>query len=137
MTSVIQSNTVEGDLVATASGAITAGYLVKLTTDTASNTLRVTLPTDVADITPYVALETVADGALCAIRPLTPGRNVRVVADGAIVAGVEVYLSGTFGKVVTSTGAGSDTYWAPGIAETDVASGGYCLIRPVGRTVTV
>jgi hypothetical protein len=137
MTSAKQTNTIEGDLVATASGAITEGYLVKITTDTSDNKLRVILPTDVADVTPYVALETVADGVACAVRPLSPNRNVRVVADGAIVAGVEVYLSGTFGKVVTSTGAGSDTYWAPGIAETDAASGGLVLIRPVGRTVTV
>ncbi len=137
MTSAKQTNTIEGDLVATASGAITEGYLVKITTDTSDNKMRVILPTDVADVTPFVALETVADGANVAIRPLSPNRSVRVVADGAIVAGVPVYLSGTFGKVVTSTGAGSDTYWSPGIAETDVASGGLVLIRPVGRTVVV
>lgn len=136
MTSAIQSNTHEGDVAFTANGAITEGYLVKLSTQ-ASGQTRVILPTDVADECPFVALETVADGAEVDLRPLEPGISVRLIAAGTIAAGDRVYLSGTFGKVVTSSGASADTYFSPGIAETDATSGGYVRVRVMPRVVVV
>lgn len=136
MTSVIQSNTHEGDVAFTANGAITDGYLVKLSTQ-ASGQTRVTLPTDVADDCPFVALETAADGAEVDVRPLSPNISVRLIAAGTITAGDRVYLSGTFGKVVTSSGAAADVYFSPGIAETDATAGGYVRVRVMPRQVTV
>jgi hypothetical protein len=135
--SAIQSNTVEGDISFIADGAITEGYLVKSST-VASGEARVTLPTDVADECLYIALETAATGARVNCRPLSPHLNSRVIAGATIAAGVRVYLSGaTFGKVVTSTGAGADTYFSPGIAEEEATAGGYIRIRPCPRVVVV
>ena len=136
MESVIQSNTIEGDVSLIANGAVTEGYLVKLSTVSAGES-RVILPTDVADECPFVALDTAADGGTVSLRPITPGQSVRLIADGAIAGGVRVYLSGTWGKVVTSTGAGADTYFSPGIAETDATSGGYVRVRVMPRVVVV
>lgn len=133
MESEIQSNTQEGDISFIADGAIPEGYLVKSST-VASGEARVTLPTDVADICLYSALETVTTGNRVNCRPLSPNHNCRVIAGGTIAAGVRVYLSGaTFGKVVTSTGAGADTYFSPGVAEEEATAGGYIRIRPCPR----
>lgn len=137
MTSALQTNTQTGDVAFIANGAITEGYLVKISTPSTAGASRVILPTDVADVTPFVALNTAADGEVVYCRPLSPKDSVRVYSDGAIVAGVTVYLSGTFGKVVTSTGAGADTYWSPGIAEETSVDGQLVRIRPCGRTITV
>ncbi len=137
MISALQTNTQPGDVVMIADGAITEGYLVKISTPASTGESRVKLPTDVADVTPFVALETAVDGGRVFCRPLTPKDSVRVYSDGAIVAGVTVYLSGTFGKVVTSTGAASDVYWSPGIAEETSVDGQLIRIRPCGRTISV
>lgn len=136
MTSIIQSNTQDGDLSLIADGTVTEGYLVKLSTVESGQT-RVILPTDVADECPFVALETAADNAAVDLRPLTPGQSVRLIAAGTIAGGDRVYLSATFGKVVTATGAGADTYFSPGIAETDATAGGYVRVRVMPRVVVV
>ncbi len=136
MTSIIQSNTHDGDLSLIADGAVTEGYLVKLSTVENGQT-RVILPTDVADECPFVALATAADNAPVDLRPLTPGQSVRLIAAGTIAGGTRVYLSGTFGKVVTATGAAADTYFSPGIAETDATAGGYVRVRVMSQLVVV
>lgn len=137
MTSALQTNTQTGDVAFIANGAITEGYLVKISSPSSAGAARVILPTDVADVTPFVALNTAADTEVVYCRPLNAKDSVRVYSDGAIVGGVAVYLSGTFGKVVTSTGAGSDTYWSPGIAEETSVDGQLVRIRPCGRTIVV
>ena len=133
----IQSNTVEGRLAFTADADLTGkeGYLVKLTTGT-DGKAEVTLPTDVADPAIFVIVD-VPDASYTAgnkvyVQPLTPGKNVRCIAAGTITAGDKVILSGTFGKVATATGAGSDTYTVVGYAEEDATAGGY--VR-VGRCI--
>ena len=138
----IQSNTVEGRLAFTADADLTGkeGYLVKLTTGT-DGKAEVTLPTDVADPAIFVILD-VPDASYVAgnkvyVEPLSPGKNVRLIAAAAITAGNKVILSGTFGKVTTATGAGADTYTVIGYAEEDATAGGYVRVRPCIGTLTV
>lgn len=138
----IQSNTVEGRLAFTADADLTGkeGYLVKLTTGT-DGKAEVTLPTDVADPAIFVILD-VPDASYVAgnkvyVEPLTQGKNVRLIAAAAITAGDKVILSGTFGKVTTSTGAGADTYTVVGYAEEDATAGGYVRVRPCIGSLTV
>jgi len=138
----IQSNTVEGRLAFTADADLTGkeGYLVKLTTGT-DGKAEVTLPTDVADPAIFVILD-VPDASYVAgnkvyVEPLSPGKNVRLIAAAAITAGDKVILSGTFGKVTTATGAGADTYTVIGYAEEDATAGGYVRVRPCIGTLTV
>ena len=138
----IQSNTVEGRLAFTADADLTGkeGYLVKLTTGT-DGKAEATLPTDVADPAIFVILD-VPDASYVAgnkvyVEPLTPGKNVRLIAAAAITAGDKVILSGTFGKVTTSTGAGADTYMVVGYAEEDATAGGYVRVRPCIGSLTV
>lgn len=137
MTSALQTNTQTGDVAFVANGAIPEGYLVKISTPSSGGASRVILPTDVADVTPFVAQNTAADTEVVYCRPLSPNASVRVYSDGAITAGLPVYLSGTFGKVVTSSGAGADTYWSPGIAEETSVDGQLIRIRPTGYSVVV
>lgn len=138
----IQSNTVEGRLAFTADADLTGkeGYLVKLTTGT-DGKAEVTLPTDVADPAIFVILD-VPDASYVAgnkvyVEPLSPGKNVRLIAAAGITAGDKVILSGTFGKVTTATGAGADTYTVIGYAEEDATAGGYVRVRPCIGTLTV
>lgn len=138
----IQSNTVEGRLAFTADADLTGkeGYLVKLTTGT-DGKAEVTLPTDVADPAIFVILD-VPDASYVAgnkvyVEPLSPGKNVRLIAAAGITAGDKVILSGTFGKVTTATGAGADTYTVVGYAEEDATAGGYVRVRPCIGTLTV
>lgn len=138
----IQSNTVEGRLAFTADADLTGkeGYLVKLTSGT-DGRAEVTLPTDVADETPYV-LADVPEASYTAgdkvyVQPLHPNQQVRLIAAGSITAGDRVYLSGTFGKVVTASGAAADTYFSPGFAEEDAAAGGYVAVRVMPRVIVV
>lgn len=138
----IQSNTVEGRLAFTVDADLTGkeGYLVKLTTGT-DGKAEVTLPTDVADPAIYVILD-VPDASYVAgnkvyVEPLSPGKNVRLIAAAAITAGDKVILSGTFGKVASATGAGADTYTVVGYAEEDATAGGYVRVRPCIGTLTV
>lgn len=137
MISAKQSGCQDGDVSFTADGAITEGYVVKISSPSTAGVPRVTLPTAVSDITPFVALNTAADGEVVWCRPLDGSRSVNLVSDGIIVGGVHVFLSSTYGKVVTSTGAGSATYHSPGFAEKTSASGGLVRIRPVPRQVVV
>lgn len=138
----IQSNTVEGRLAFTADADLTGkeGYLVKLTTGT-DGKAEVTLPTDVADPAIFVIVD-VPDASYVAgnkvyVEPLSPNKNVRLIAAATIAAGDKVILSGTFGKVTTATGAGSDTYTVIGYAEEDATAGGYVRVRPCIGTLTV
>lgn len=138
----IQSNTIVGRMAFTADGDLTGkeGYLVKLTTGT-DGKAEVKLPTDVADVCPYVIVDvpeaSYTAGDKVYVKPLTSGEQVRLVAANTITAGDRVLLSGTFGKVITETAAGADAYWSPGYAEEDAAAGGYVAVRYYPAAVTV
>lgn len=139
---LLQTNTVEGRLAFTADADLTGkeGYLVKLTTGT-DGKAEVTLPTDVADVTPFVIVDvpdaTYTAGNKVYVQPLSPNSNIRLIAAGTITAGDKVIASGTFGKVVTATGAGSDTYFVVGYAEEDATAGGWVRVRPAFSSLTV
>jgi hypothetical protein len=62
---------------------------------------------------------------------------VRLIAAATITAGDKVILSGTFGKVTTATGAGSDTYTVIGYAEEAATAGGAVRVRPCIGSLTV
>lgn len=142
MATNIQTNTVAGKLAFTADADLTGkeGHLVKLTTGT-DGKAEVTLPTDVANVCPFVIVDvpeaSYTAGDKVYVQPLTPNENVRLIAAGTITAGDQVILSGTFGKVVTSTGAGSDTYFVVGYAEEDATAGGWVRVRPAFSSLTV
>lgn len=139
---LLQTNTVEGRLAFTADADLTGkeGYLVKLTTGT-DGKAEVTLPTDVADVTPFVIVDvpdaTYTAGNKVYVQPLSPNSNIRLVAAGTITAGDKVIASGTFGKVVTATGAASDVYFVVGYAEEDATAGGWVRVRPAFSSLTV
>lgn len=139
---LLQTNTVEGRLAFTADADLTGkeGYLVKLTTGT-DGKAEVTLPTDVADVTPFVIVDvpdaTYTAGNKVYVQPLSPNSNVRLIAAGTITAGDKVIASGTFGKVVTATGAASDVYFVVGYAEEDATAGGWVRVRPAFSSLTV
>jgi hypothetical protein len=59
------------------------------------------------------------------------------IAAGTITAGDKVIASGTFGKVVTATGAASDVYFVVGYAEEDATAGGWVRVRPAFSSLTV
>jgi hypothetical protein len=103
-----QSNTKEGSIVLPANVDLTGkeGYLVMIVND--GGVAKAGLLTSAVDVAAYVVLEGAAADADCVIAPLTPGRNVRVVAKSTtLVPGDKVigYASGSEGMLTEySTG---------------------------------
>lgn len=123
-----QTNTVQGPVTKIASGAINAGYCVKLTTAG-----LVTACTAASDRALFVALETVSDGQPVLCQPLSPDRQVRIKAgtvSGTQNAGVKVYLAaapaadGRINEVSTSA-------TLIGYAEEQFVTGQLVLVRPI------
>jgi hypothetical protein len=137
----IQSNTKQGLFHVNAGENLTGkeGYLVKAAD--AGSKLEVLLPTDVADITPYVVEEGAAHDSDCVVRPLVQGEQLRFVAKGTGSAGDRLTHAapGTAadkGKVRTLPG-GADVYFMVGIAEEDFVDGQYVKVRVHCREIVV
>jgi hypothetical protein len=97
-----QSNTKEGAIVLPANVDLTGkeGYLVMIVND--GGVAKAGLLTAATDAALYVVLESAEADADCTILPLTPGRNVRVVAKSTtLVPGDKVigYASGSEGML--------------------------------------
>jgi len=97
-----QSNTQEGAIVLPANVNLTGkeGFLCKIAND--GGVAKADLPGAVTDILQYVIVEGADIDENCVIMPLTPGRNVRVVAKStSLVPGDKVvgYASSSEGKL--------------------------------------
>ena len=131
----MQSNTRAGDLPVVAGEDLTGkeGLLVKLAS---SNGVAVALlPTANTDQAQYVLIEGSALGQPVNLRPLSPGRNVRVFLKGAVASGDVVVLADVaapadIGKV-RKIPAVNGTYRGLGIAEADGVDGQLALVRPI------
>jgi fructose-specific component phosphotransferase system IIB-like protein len=115
------------------------GYVVKAAD--AGSKLEVLLPTDVADITPYIVEEGDALDLDSVVRPLVVGEQVRFVAKGTGSAGDRLTHAapGTAadkGKVRTLPAA-ADTYFVIAIAEQDFVDGQHVKARVHFREVVV
>lgn len=126
-----QSNTTNGVVAKVAAAAITAGYLVKLTTAG-----LVTPVAAVGDRAMFVALNDAASGDPVDCLPLSPERNVRIKAgtvSGTQNAGVAVYLAaapaadGRINEVSTNA-------TKIGYAEETFVTGQLVLVRPIPAT---
>ena len=131
-----QSNTRVGDFTVLAGEALTGleGYLVKLTHD--NGVPEVKVPTAVTDYARYVLIDGAADGARVTVRPLEPGRTVRLKLKGACNPGDVISLTdcGTAadrGKVRALPGGGG-LQKVVGIAEEAGVEGQLVLVRPGG-----
>jgi fructose-specific component phosphotransferase system IIB-like protein len=137
----IQSNTKQGLFHVNAGENLTGkeGYLVKAAD--AGSVLEVLLPTDVADITPYIVEEGATLDSNCVVRPLIQGEQVRFVAKGTGSAGALLThaapaTAADKGKLRTVP-ATADTYCIIAIAEEDFVDGQYVKARVHFREVVV
>jgi len=132
-----QSNTQEGAIVVPANADLTGkeGYLCKITND--SGVAKAALPAAATDISNYVILEGAEADADCVIAPLTPGRNVRVVAKSTtLVPGDKVigYASGSEGMLTEySSGAAFVAGICEEVGDTEDQ---LVLIRPLCAVLT-
>lgn len=127
-----QSNTKEGAIVLPANVSLVGkeGYLVKIVND--GGVAKAGLIAAAMDAAAYVVLEGAAADADCAIQPLTPGRNVRVVAKSTtLVPGDKVigYASGSEGKLTEY--ASGDAFIVGICEEVGDTLDQLVLIRPV------
>jgi hypothetical protein len=128
-----QSNTKVGPIVVTAGDNLTGkeGYLVKIVNS--GGVAKAYLPAALTDVAAYLVLEGGAAGADVALQPLTPERQVRVVANSTtLVAGDKVvgYASGHEGKATEYAGSGAA--FIVGVAEeVGDTAGQLVLIRPL------
>lgn len=126
-----QSNTTPGVVAKVAALAVTAGYVVKLTT--AGLVTPVAAANDAGAL--FVALNSASAGEPVDCLPLSPERNVRIKAgtvSGTQNAGVAVYLAaapaadGRVNEVATSA-------TKIGYAEETFVTGQLVLIRPISQ----
>lgn len=134
-----QTNVQEGDILLTASEALTGGLLVKVIND--SGLAEAALPDNATDEVPFVVVDTTTSGDLATLRPLSPSQSVRIRLDGTCNPGAQLVSAtpnGTNdGKVVTLPAA-AGTYRLIGIAEEAGIDEQLVRIRPVGqRLITV
>jgi len=133
MPSYIQSGTIEGyvlcDSAADYKTTSKIGYLVKIHA-TQTNNFRptVTLAAAETDLCPFVIVDTPSTSTVIC-QPLTPNRNVYLIAGGAITAGnaCGVIAGGKVGPTLNSRDA------AIGFAENAAAgTDDWVAVRPVG-----
>lgn len=127
-----QSNSQEGNIVLPANVSLVdkEGFLCKIVND--GGVAKADLPGAVTDVCVGVILEGAAAGADCVIMPLTPARNVRVVAKSTtLVPGDKVigYASGSEGKLTEY--ASGDAFIVGICEEVGNTEGQLVLIRPV------
>lgn len=121
-----QTNVVEGIVQKTAAAAISAGYLVKLT-----SAGLVTPVTAANDRAMYVAAEDIASGASGACIPLSSDRQVRMkcgTVSGTQNAGVAVYLAASADGLVNEVSTSATKL---GYAEEKFVTGQLVLVRPI------
>lgn len=127
-----QSNTKEGAIVLPANVDLTGkeGYLVKIVND--GGVAKAGLIAAATDAAAYVLLEAAEADEDCTIQPLTPGRNVRVVAKSTtLVPGDKViaYASGAEGMLTEY--ASGDAFIVGICEEVGDTEDQLVLIRPV------
>jgi len=129
-----QTNTRVGDIrvVAGANLSEKEGYLVKLTND--GGVAEAVLPETNDDLALYLVIDGAAAGENVSLRPIEPGRNVRVKLDGACDPGdvlvlADVGTAGDKGKLrAIPTDPG--TYRGLAIAEESGLNNQLLLCRP-------
>ena len=129
-----QSNTRVGDIRMKAGNDLTskAGQLVRLSND--NGTANVKSPGGIAELALYVVIEGGVTASRVSVRPLDPGRNVRLVLSGTCVPGdvlvlADCTLEADRGKVrALPTAAG--TYRGLALAEESGVDGQLILARP-------
>ncbi len=136
-----QSNTRVGDIRVPAGEDLTGitGRLVKMTHD--NGNAEVALPTANSDYAFYVLIEGGANGAFVSVRPIEPGRNIRLALKGTCNPGdvlvlADVGTDADKGKV-RALPATAGTYRGLAIAEVDAVDGQLVLARPamIGNVV--
>ena len=134
MSKAVQSNTQVGDIRLVAGVELSGleGRLVKVAN--ASGKAVGALPVADTDLTPYVLVEGGASGANVSVRPLEPGRNVRLVLLGECAPGDVLVLADTSveadrGKV-RALPADAGTYRGLAVAEETGVEGQWVLARP-------
>lgn len=137
----IQTNIKQGAFLVNAGEALTdkEGYVVKAAD--AGSELEVLLPTDVADVTPYIVEEGAAHDSDCTVIPLVQGEQRRFVAKGTGSAGALLTHAapGTAadkGKL-RALPATADTYFIVAIAEEDFVDGQHVKARVFFKEVVV
>ena len=132
-----QSNTRVGDIRVLANLSLLGmeGRLVKMVDGMGFPALNPI--DDPADLALYLVIEGASNGQLASVRPIDPGRNIRVALLGACAPGDILVLAvpgqtgANAGKVMTFTGlATPGTYRAVAIAEEAGVDGQLVLCRP-------
>ena len=128
-----QSNTRVGDFRVLAGESLVGkeGRLVRMTHDT--QVPEVKLPDAVTDYAIYLVVEGAADAALCSVRPLEFGRNVRIKLKATCNPGdllVPAAIDGTYDGMVQVLPAVGGTYRGLAIAEEAGVDGQLVLCRP-------
>lgn len=133
-----QNNTQFGPVVKLAGVALTdmEGRIAKL--DSNGDAI---LPTDMADICPFIIGEGAADEAQVALIPMSSAQSMRVLLKGACNAGdrlcpADMSVSADAGKA-QALPSGADTYCCFGIAEEDGVDAQLVKFRYVGHQITV
>jgi hypothetical protein len=140
-----QSNTHEGDLLITANEDLTNYNDVLVAPYNNAGVLVVTRPAANNDEAVYLLLYGGPSGTKATVRPLNPGRTVRIVGKGTgnpgdlLVLADGVTTAADRGKVRSKAGlaTGSGTYRVVGIAEEAFTDGQLVRTRPTFGTVTV
>ena len=140
-----QSNTIEGDLLATAGEDLSTYADVLVAPYNSSGQLVVTRPVANNDEAIYVLLYGAPPETNATVRPLSPSRTVRVIAKGAgnpgdlLVLADGVTTAADRGKVRSKSGltGGSGTYRLVGVAEEAFVDGQLVRMRATFGSVTV
>jgi hypothetical protein len=140
-----QSNTIEGDLLATAGEDLSTYADVLVAPYNSAGQLIVSRPVANNDYAIYVLLYGAVPGTNATVRPLSPYRTVRVVAKGAgnpgdlLVLADGVAIPADRGKVRSKGGltGGSGTYRLVGVAEEAFVDSQLVRMRATFGTVTV
>lgn len=132
-----QSNTRVGDFPVTAGEDLRGkeGYLVRIGSD--SGRAVALLPEKNDEPLLFVVMEGADIGELVSLRPLEPGRNVRVRLDGGCVPGdlLMVLWDGGYEGKVTPLPNVPGTLYAHLVAEESASTGQLVLARPVSAFV--
>jgi hypothetical protein len=140
-----QSNTQEGDILLSAGEDLSTYGDVLVAIYNSSSLPVVTRPVANNDYAAYLLVYGSTSGGNATVRPLSPNRSVRVVANGAgspgdlLVLADGVTTAANRGQVrskATLTG-GSGAYRLVGIAEEAFITGQLVKMRPTFGTVTV
>lgn len=126
-----QTNVTAGDLRILANEDLTGkeGYVALIVSD--SGVAKAALPDDMADIVNFVIIEGAEADAYCVLRPLEPGKQVRLELEGACAPGARLcaLVDGTQDGKVQALPLAADDYYCFARAEETGADGQLVLAR--------